>query len=87
MKKDETIGFNNLSLSDKYWAVTLDGKPTKTMYKDSLLVPAYSLAVALAEEWESHHESINLKTLHLVRLVSPLIEIEQFLGKVYAMLF
>lgn len=46
------ISFNNLTLSEKYWAVTLDGKVTKTMYKDDLLLPTRSIAVALAEEWE-----------------------------------
>ena len=68
----DQIGFNNLSLShDRYWAVTLDGKVTKTMYKDNLLIPTKAMAVALAEEWESQHESINLKSLHLVsKLVS-----------------
>ena len=52
--KDEPISFNNLSMSrDKYWAVTLDGKVTKTMYKDNLLIPTKAMAIALAEEWES----------------------------------
>lgn len=49
----EAVTVNNLSLSDKYWAVTLDGKVTKTMYKDNLLIPTKAMAVALAEEWES----------------------------------
>ncbi len=62
----ETVSVNNLSLSDKYWAVTLDGKVTKTMYKDNLLIPSKAMAVALAEEWESQQEHINLKTLSLV---------------------
>jgi chaperone required for assembly of F1-ATPase len=45
---------NNLSLShDKYYGVTLDGKVTKTLYKDDLLLPTKALAIALAEEWES----------------------------------
>ena len=48
----EAVSFNNLSLSDKYWAVTLDGKVTKTMYKDNLLIPSKAMAIALAEEWE-----------------------------------
>ena len=48
----EAVSVNNLSLSDKYWAVTLDGKVTKTMYKDNLLIPTKAMAVALAEEWE-----------------------------------
>jgi chaperone required for assembly of F1-ATPase len=53
LKKEEKVTFNNLSQSDKYWAVTLDGKVTKTIYKDNLLCPSRALAVALAEEWES----------------------------------
>jgi hypothetical protein len=48
----EAVSVNNLSLSDKYWAVTLDGKVTKTMYKDNLLIPSKAMAIALAEEWE-----------------------------------
>jgi chaperone required for assembly of F1-ATPase len=40
-------------MSDKYWAITLDGKPIKTVYKDNLFIPTKALAVALAEEWES----------------------------------
>lgn len=37
------------------------------MYKDNLFIPSKALAVAIAEEWESQHENINLKSLHLVR--------------------
>lgn len=54
LNNDEKVSYQNLSLSaDKYWAVTLDGKVTKSMYKDDLLLPTKALAVALAEEWES----------------------------------
>lgn len=60
---------SNLSLSDKYWAVTLDGKPLKTMYKDNMLVPSRALAVVLAEEWEAQKEVLDLKSLHLVSLI------------------
>ena len=49
----EAVNFNNLSRSNKYWAVTLDGKVTKTMYKDNLFLPSKALAVAIAEEWEA----------------------------------
>lgn len=35
------------------------------MYKDDLFLPTKALAVALAEEWDSQKESINLKSLHL----------------------
>ena len=63
---DIKINFNNLSQTHgSYWAVTLDGKVTKTMYKDNLLIPTKAMAVALAEEWESQNENINLKSLHL----------------------
>ncbi len=65
----EKVNFNNLSRSDKYWAVTLDGKVTKTMYKDNFFIPSKALAVAIAEEWESQHENIHLKSLHLVSLI------------------
>ena len=39
-------------MSPNYWAVTLDEKPVKTMYKDDMFLPTKALAVALAEEWE-----------------------------------
>ena len=53
LKAGESIDFKNLSYSSEpYWAVTLDGKVTKTMYKDNLLIPTKAMAVALAEEWE-----------------------------------
>jgi chaperone required for assembly of F1-ATPase len=38
------------------------------MYKDNLFIPSKALAVAIAEEWESQHENINLKSLHLVSI-------------------
>ena len=66
----EAVNVNNLSLSDNYWAVTLDGKVTKTMYKDNLMIPTKAMAVALAEEWDSQQEHINLKTLYLVSFAS-----------------
>jgi chaperone required for assembly of F1-ATPase len=50
---------------DTYWAVTLDGRVTKTFFKDDLLIPSRSLAVALAEEWETQGETIDIKSLHL----------------------
>jgi len=65
-KLTEKLGFKNLSqANDKYWAVALDGKITKTMYKDPLLIPTKAMAVALAEEWDMQNEGIELKSLHL----------------------
>jgi len=45
--------------------VTLDGRVTKTLYKDNLLIPSRALAVAIAEEWEMQGERIDLKDLKL----------------------
>ncbi len=62
----DEVTFNNLSLAhDGYWAVALDKRVVKTMYKDPMPIPSRALAVALAEEWESQQEKIDLKTLHL----------------------
>jgi len=38
---------------------------TKTFYKDVLPLPSRALAVALAEEWESQGEKIDMKSMHL----------------------
>ena len=54
--KDEPIGLHNLSKvrdGEETWAILLDGRPIKTMYKDSLKLPSRAIAVALAEEWEN----------------------------------
>ena len=59
------VTLQNLHLADKYYAVTLDGRVTKTLYKDELLVPSRALAVAIAEEWDMQGEKIDLKTLKL----------------------
>jgi len=60
------VTFENASLSHgPYWAVALDGRVVKTLYKDVMPIPSRALAVALAEEWESQEEKIDLKSLHL----------------------
>jgi len=53
-----------------YWAVALDNRIIKTMYKDPMPIPSRALAVALAEEWDSQHEKIDLKTLHLNQMLA-----------------
>lgn len=63
--KSTKINLNNCNLSDTYWAVALDGRVTKTLYKDDLLIPSKALAIALAEEWEMQGERVDLKTLKL----------------------
>ena len=66
LKPSEDVSFENLSMCHgPYWAVALDGRVIKTMYKDPMPIPSRALAVALAEEWESQQEKIDLKTLHL----------------------
>ena len=60
------VTFENCSMShDGYWAVALDKRVIKTMYKDVMPIPSRALAVALAEEWGAQQEKIDLKTLHL----------------------
>jgi chaperone required for assembly of F1-ATPase len=50
--------------------VTLDGRLTKTVYKDDLLIPSRSLAVAIAEEWDMQGEKIDLKDLKLNHMLA-----------------
>ena len=38
---------------ETFYAVQLDKRIIKTMYKDELLIPSKALAVVIAEEWES----------------------------------
>lgn len=71
LQLSEKVSLNNLSMShDTYWAVTLDGRVTKTFFKDDLLIPSKTLAVALAEEWEAQGETIDLKSLHLNQMIA-----------------
>lgn len=65
LDKDAKIDFTNCHLSDKYWAVALDGRVTKTLYKDDFLIPTRALAVAIAEEWDMQGDRVDLKTLKL----------------------
>ena len=53
-----------------YWAVSLDERVIKTMYKDDLFIPSRALAVALAEEWESQGDTIDLREFHLNNMVA-----------------
>ena len=56
MGANDEINMTNLSKIregvDKFYAVTLDNKVMKTMYKDPLYIPSRPLAIALAEEWD-----------------------------------
>lgn len=71
---DRTLSHKNLSLSkDGYFAISLDSRPLKTLYKDLMPVPSKVLALALAEEWESQGEKVDLKTMHLNQMYSKAI--------------
>lgn len=51
---NDDVNFENLSqCHGPYWAVALDGRIIKTLYKDPMPIPSRALAVAVAEEWES----------------------------------
>jgi chaperone required for assembly of F1-ATPase len=50
--------------------VALDGRVTKTLYKDDLCIPSRALAVAIAEEWDSQDERIDMKTLKLNQIIA-----------------
>ena len=56
-----------------YWSVSLDERTIKTMYKDALFVPSRALAVALAEEWESQGDTIDLRDFHLNNMMAKVI--------------
>mgnify|MGYP000141471522 CR=1 FL=1 len=53
VKHSGPVDLTNLSKAETYYAVALDGRVTKTLYKDNLLLPSRALAVAVAEEWDS----------------------------------
>ena len=64
LSSDTAVGLNNISSAsndDQYWAVSLDGRIIKTMYKDDLLIPSRALAVAVAAEWESQHDVVDMR--------------------------
>jgi len=62
---------------DKYYAVTLDGRVVKTFYKDVMALPSRALAVAVAEEWESQHEKIDVRHMHLTTTLTRGIRVQE----------
>lgn len=50
----------------KYYGVLLDNRKCKSMHLDELKIPTKKLALALAEEWQSQGDMINLYKMHLV---------------------
>lgn len=59
---------------DGGFAVTLDGRPTKTPGGTRIVVPAAPLATAMAAEWNGQGEEIDPLAMPLVRLVNSAIE-------------
>lgn len=56
------------------FAVTLDGKTTKTPDRVPVIVPAAALARRMAEEWSAQGELIDPDTMPVVRLVNSALE-------------
>lgn len=59
---------------DGGWAVTLDGQPIRTPAKAPLVVPAETLATAIAEEWNAQGEEIKPGTMPLTGLANAAID-------------
>jgi len=56
------------------FAVTLDGRQTKTPGRKPIIVPSAGLATVMAEEWAAQGELIDARTMPTVRLVNSAIE-------------
>lgn len=56
------------------YQIHLDGKPVNTPAKARLLVPNRAIAEAIAEEWNSQHETIDPATMPLTQLVNTTID-------------
>lgn len=52
------------------WQVVLDGRPIKTPARQTVAVAKESLAQAIAGEWDSQGETVEIPSLHLTRLVN-----------------
>ncbi|MDR3474579.1 MAG: ATP12 family protein [Devosia sp.] len=56
------------------FAVTLDGRPTRTPGRVPVAVPVEALARLMADEWEGQGERIDAETMPIVRVVNSAIE-------------
>ena len=59
---------------DGGWTVVLDGRSIKTPARLPLTLPAERLAKAIAAEWNSQEEYIDLAAMHLTRLANVAID-------------
>lgn len=62
-----------VALADGF-AVTLDGRKTRTPGRVPVVVPVEALARAMAAEWAAQGEHINAETMPIVRLVNSAVE-------------
>jgi len=60
------ILFTGSLFQKKYYRILLDNRICKSMHLDELKIPTKKLALALAEEWESQKDIVNLYKMHLV---------------------
>ena len=59
---------------DGGWHVTLDGKTMRTPAKGDFVVPARSLADAIADEWRAQGEHIQPESMPLTKLVNSAVD-------------
>jgi chaperone required for assembly of F1-ATPase len=64
----------SVSEVDNGFSVTLDGKPIKTPSGRPVIVPALSIAQAIAAEWNGQGEMIDPLTMPLTRLANSVIQ-------------
>ena len=78
---DKEIGMSNLSqirenTDEKFYAVTLDGRVIKSLYKDPLYIPSRALALAVAEEWEHQQDTIDMRTMHVNTMLAKSVKVK-----------
>ncbi len=56
------------------WSVQLDARPLKTPAKAALTLPTRTLAEAIADEWDSQEEALDIQSMHLTRLANVAID-------------
>lgn len=64
-----------VALAEGGYTVLLDGKPIRTPAKAGLVVKSRKLAEAMAEEWQTQGEEIDLADLPLTRLAGTAIDL------------
>lgn len=63
-----------VTVVDGGFAVTLDGRATKTPGKVPVVVPVAGIATAMAEQWAAQGQEIDPETMPMVRLVNSALE-------------